>query len=291
MQVKLIIGTIAFMLTMIIFGYAALREPARMELFTEAFESRQIEFGASIYYSNCSTCHGQNGRAEECYNAAGEQIGCAGRSLNNAELLCGTPSKRLQDMQWTGTKEGYVASTVLSGRAQNGMPVWGARFGGPLEDYQVEQVAKFVLNWETEELCAAPPPEPVDWPTTVADLPAGDPTNGEQLYNITYGCSACHGQLAVEGSNAVGPWAGSFADLGDVRIEGYSAADYLYESILLPSAYISPECPTGPCAGPPSAMPANFGTRMTVQDMADVMAYLLGTTTFESNGAEIDFSP
>ena len=108
---------------------------------------------------------------------------------------------------------------------------------------------------------------------------------------MTYGCSACHGQLDVEGSNAVGPWAGSFADLGDVRVEGYTAADYLYESILLPSAYISPDCPTGPCAGPPSAMPANFGTRMTIQDMSDVMAYLLGTSTFESSGAEIEYAP
>ncbi len=291
MQVKLIIGTIAFMLTMIIFGYAALREPARMELFTDAYESRQIEFGASIYYNNCASCHGQNGDAVDCFNPAGEKIGCAGRSLNNAELLCGDPSKRLADMQWQGSKLAFVQGTVLAGRPQNGMPTWGARFGGPLEDYQVEQVARFVLNWETEPMCAAPPPEAPEWPGNVADLPAGNAANGEQAYNVTYGCSACHGQLAVEGSNAVGPWGGEFKNLTNVRIDGYTAADYTYESILNPSAYISPECPTGPCAGPPSAMPNNFATRMTLQDMADILAYMLGSDTFDTSGVEIDYSP
>lgn len=295
MQVKLIIGTVAFMLTMIIFGYAALREPARMELYTNAYQARQVEFGASLYYNNCSSCHGEQGKAEVCYDSAtGEQIGCAGRALNTAELLCdvdGDKPKRITDMQWDGTTAGYIQSTILAGRAQNGMPTWGSRFGGPFEDYQVEYVTQFVLNWQTEALCAEPPPEPIDWPTSVTELPPGNAANGEQLYNVTYGCAACHGQLAVEGSNAVGPWVGEFADLGNVRIEGYSAADYLYESILLPSDYISPECPNGPCAGPPSAMPNNFGTRMTeLQEMSDMMAYMLGTETFETNGAEITYT-
>ena len=33
MQIKIVIGTIAFMLTMMVFGYSALREPARLERF------------------------------------------------------------------------------------------------------------------------------------------------------------------------------------------------------------------------------------------------------------------
>lgn len=287
MQVKLVITTIAFMLTMVIFGYAALREPARMELFDQAYEARQIEFGGSIYYSNCSTCHGQNGKAEECYNAEGEQIGCAGRALNAQALLCGEPSQRMLEMGWdSATVADYVHATVNAGRIQNGMPIWGAEYGGPLEDYEIENVTKFVTNWTTQELCAEPPPEPIDWPTSVAELPIGDPGNGEALYNITYGCQACHGNLGEEGSNAVGPWVGNFANRGDT-VPGYTAAEYVYESILLPSAYISPECPTGPCAGPPSAMPNNFGIRMSLQDMADVMTYVLGTTDFETNGNEI----
>ncbi len=35
MQVKIIIGTVAFMISMMVLGYAALREPARLERFAE----------------------------------------------------------------------------------------------------------------------------------------------------------------------------------------------------------------------------------------------------------------
>lgn len=292
MQVRLVITTIAFMLTMIIFGYAALREPARMETFANAYESRQIEVGANIYHNNCESCHGINGRAEECYDADGNPDACAGRSLNNPELLClGETGKslRMEALGWEGTRHDFIAGTIAAGRPWNGMATWGSDYGGPLESYQVENVAMFVENWQTEAMCSEPPPPPPDWPDTVNDLSAevtGDPVNGEQLYNVTYGCSACHGDPAVEGSNAVGPWAGDVPNLGGgarAGKEDYTAADYLYESILLPSDYISPECPNGPCSGPPSAMPANFGQRMSFQDMADVMAYLLQDEPLEGD--------
>ncbi len=283
MQVKIVIGTVAFMLTMIVFGYAALREPARMEVYQQAEVARKIEKGADLYYNNCSTCHGEQGRAEVCLDGDDEQIPCAGVALNTPELLCGEPSRKLQEMRWTGTRYQYINATIMTGRPHNGMPVWGAEYGGPLEPYQVDYLTEFVLNWETFEMCSEPTPTPIPWPASVADLPEGDPVAGETHYNLTYGCAACHGDLNEPGSNRVGPWAGDFREVGATRIEGYTTADYQYESILHPSAYIAPNCPSGPCAGPPSAMPANFGQRMTPQDMADVMAYLLGTTTFEGN--------
>ena len=76
----------------------------------------------------------------------------------------------------------------------------------------------------------------------------------------------------------MGPDLSNIAVDGATRIEGYSAADYVYESILEPNAFIAEQCPTGPCLGPPSAMLANFGERMAAnpQDMADILAYLLG---------------
>lgn len=283
MQVKLLIATAAFMLTMIIFGYAALREPARMETTTAAFEARTVEKGAAIFFNNCATCHGIDGKAEECYDAAGERIGCRGLPLNHAPLLCGVPSERMKALNWNGSKESFINATVTVGRSLNGMPTWGAAYGGPMEPYQVDQVVQFVLNWETEELCQQPTREPTVWPDTVSELPAGDATNGEQLFLVTYGCSACHGNPAEPGSNAVGPWLGDIENVGATRVDGYTAASYVYESILLPSAHIAPDCPTGPCAGPPSGMPANFGERMSEQDMADVLAYLLGTSSFEGD--------
>lgn len=289
MQVRIVIGTIAFMLTMIIFGYAALREPARMEEWSAASEARQIEQGAAVFHSNCATCHGENGRAEECYGPEGDQIGCAGLPLARAELLCVVDgqSARMAERSWEGTLEGFIGSTIEAGRSANGMPTWGAAYGGPLEEYQVVNTALFVINWRTEEMCAEPIATPEPWPQTVSELAAQtsapDLAAGEEAYQITYGCSACHGNLGEPGSNAVGPWSGELPDVGGTRIDGYNAADYIYESILQPSNFISPECPSGPCAGPPSAMPANFGTRMSFQDMTNMIGYLLQTDSIEGD--------
>lgn len=283
MQVKIIIGTIAFMLTMIIVGFVALREPARLQAFSDAYAGRSVENGAEIFFNNCATCHGVNGQAQECFDpASGEPTGCAGLPLNSAGLVCGTRSARMEAMGWAGSKADFIHSTIASGRPWNGMPTWGEQFGGPLQENQVNDVTLFVLNWENETLCAEPTPEPAEWPAAVSDLPEGDPEAGQQKYAVTFGCQACHGDPAQEGTNAIGPWLGNIEEVTPQRRDGYTAADYVYESILYPDVVIAPDCPNGPCTEP-SAMPHDFGVRMTEQDMADVIAYLIGTGQFESN--------
>lgn len=287
MQTKIIIGTIAFMLTMIIFGFVALNEPARLEAFSSAYEGRSVENGAEIFANNCATCHGLDGQATQCFDAAGNEIGCVGRPLNNAELLCGTKPSRLVAMDWGGAKYDFIEGTVAAGRPWAGMPTWGQQFGGPLQNNEVRDVTLFVLNWESETLCGGEAVEGPVWPSRVNELPAGDPENGADIYQVPYGCNACHGVLEDENTaNGPGPWLGSLAAEAGDRIEGYTAADYVYESILLPNAHIAPECLTGGEPGEcpePSTMLANFGERMTEQDMADIIAYILGITEFESN--------
>jgi mono/diheme cytochrome c family protein len=282
MQIKIVIGTIAFMLTMMVFGYAALREPARLEVFSAAEQGRSIEAGAAIFANNCATCHGVDGTAQECYDSAGNQIACQGLPLNYNALLCGDRSQRVVDMGFSGTKEDYIRSVVAVGRGPI-MPTWSEEFGGPLRPDQVENVSNFVLNWESETLCSAPVVT-YEWPEAATDFlasadvtPPGDPARGAELYGVTYGCQACHGLPDGSVPAAVGPSLENIEVDGATRVEGQDAQQYVYGSILYPSDYIAPECPTGPCAGPPSAMPANFGSRMgeNPQDMADLLAYLL----------------
>ena len=150
MQVKIVIGTLAFMLTMIIFGYAALREPARLDRWAAASEAHEIEKGGDLFHSNCATCHGEKGDATECYDATGTQIACAGRVLAHAALLCPDvltgKSPRMTEMAWQGTLEGFISSTLAAGRPQNGMPTWGAQFGGSLEKYQIDYITSYVIN-------------------------------------------------------------------------------------------------------------------------------------------------
>jgi mono/diheme cytochrome c family protein len=279
MQVKVAIGTIALMLTMVVFGYAAIRETARMERFTAAQLGRSIERGAHLYDANCVNCHGIDGRAEVCYDpGSGEQIGCIGLQLNSQALLCGDTSERMRIMNWDGTKEAFILSTISAGRMGTQMVKWSEQFGGPLRQDQVGNLTTFVLNWETEELCSG---EIVrfDWPDSAADFvaeyPDGDAASGKSLY-VTYGCLGCHG-IPDEGIvAAIGPTLVGIREIGAARIEGMTALQYVYESILHPSDYIAPECPNGPCTGPPSAMPANFGDRMAPNptEMTHLLTYL-----------------
>lgn len=311
MQVKIIIGTVAFMLTMIILGLVALTEPARLEAFTAAYSGRSVESGAALFAANCATCHGLDGKAEACLDANGEPISCLGRPLNNRNLVCGEPSRRMEELLWVGSKEAFVRDTIASGRTLNGMPTWSQQYGGPLQEDQVRDLTLFVLNFEHEELCAVAPfffpwpgllegdsrrPEAFDefLAMTLAaitleegqeinfTLPVtypGDAERGKELYGLTYGCNACHGDPEGDPSTAlIGPWQGDIANVGGTRLEGYSAEQYLYESILNPAAFTVPECPSGPCSS--SGMPNTFADRMSEnpQDLADIITYLMQQT-------------
>ena len=281
MQVKVTIGTIAFMLMMIIFGYAALREPARLERFTEAELGRSIETGAHLYQQNCANCHGEQGLGLECKDpGTGEEIGCIGLPLNNNMLLCQDVSPRMEAMNWQGSKEAFIQSTIASGRPGTEMPTWSNQFGGAMRPDQVRNVANFVLNYATDEMCSKPIIT-FDWADNVDDFliefSEGDATTGKELF-ISYGCSGCHG-IPDEGTpGAVGPNLDNIAEDGALRMEGQTAAQYTYESILDPGAFIAPDCPNAPCTGPPSAMPSTFEARMgeNPQDMVDILEYLLG---------------
>lgn len=283
MQVKVVIGTIAFMLTMMIMGFAALREPTRLEEYSHAFEGRSIENGAKIYAGNCASCHGVHGKGEECYDTGGNLVGCRGLPLNYAPLLCGDNSDRtarMNAMNWAGTKDAYVENIIAAGRVGSAMPTWSVQFGGPMREDEIRDTVAFVLNWENDELCSTPVVT-FDWPATaegfLTDFPDGDAANGESMY-VSYGCSGCHGVPDGSVAAAVGPDLANIAVDGATRVDGYTAEMYVYESILEPNAFIAAECPTGPCLGPPSAMPANFAERMAEnpQDMADILAYLFG---------------
>lgn len=68
------------------------------------------------------------------------------------------------------------------------------------------------------------------------------------------GCIACHTIPDVPGAvGVVGPNLSNIGVDAATRIDGYSAEEYIRESLVEPNAFTAPECPTGPC--PPGAMP------------------------------------
>ncbi len=62
------------------------------------------------------------------------------------------------------------------------------------------------------------------------------------------GCTACHTIPNIPNAiGQVGPDLSKIGTDGATRQDGYSAEEYIRESLREPSAFIAPECPLGPC--------------------------------------------
>lgn len=97
----------------------------------------------------------------------------------------------------------------------------------------------------------------------------GDPLNGQVLYSSELACASCH---VVTGGEVAPHLEGTFTRIDETRLndpllEGYTPEQYLVESIVNPAHYIVP--------GYQNVMPTNFGDRLTAQDLADLVAFLL----------------
>lgn len=111
------------------------------------------------------------------------------------------------------------------------------------------------------------------WPADVAELPRGDARAGRALFSGRLACFTCHGHPELPSSNLTAPHLGELHRTAKHRVAGKSAAQYVYESILDPNAFIAPICAGGqPCASP-SAMPF-YGEVLSLQEMADLVAFL-----------------
>ena len=78
-----------------------------------------------------------------------------------------------------------------------------------------------------------------------------------------YACSVCH----IKAGGKVAPHFAGIATRAGQRRAHLTAPEYLRESILQPSAYLA--------EGFANAMPANYAKRLSAQELADIIAYLL----------------
>lgn len=102
---------------------------------------------------------------------------------------------------------------------------------------------------------------------TVADLPTGDATHGAALYsqqiNGAPACSTCH---SLDGSTIVGPSLQGFASRAATQTD-LAADAYTLQSIVQPATHI--------VSGFTNAMYTQYGQKLSRQDLADLIAYLL----------------
>lgn len=101
-------------------------------------------------------------------------------------------------------------------------------------------------------------------PPNMEELEPGDSAHGEELFN-TLGCTSCH-SLSTE--KIIGPGLSGVGQRAATRRadEGYSAEQYLAQSVIQPCEFVAP--------GYACQMPS-FGDQLTATDLADLVAFLL----------------
>jgi mono/diheme cytochrome c family protein len=105
--------------------------------------------------------------------------------------------------------------------------------------------------------------------TSYDDLPAGDAQRGEELFrqsiNRAPSCIICH---TVQGEGFPGsPGLAGYASVAGERADGLSAEEYTFWAIVEPGRTTVP--------GYGNAMYDAYGDRLTPQQIADLVAYLL----------------
>ena len=223
-------------------------------------------------------------------------------AVNEVELFFNNNGTRLAQVGWAGDLHGYIVTTLIHGRPgsdnvwpnSEGMIAWSQTAGGPLRHDQIEDLAAYVLNWDkrgawtTEDFMAVhqygkpwadgslpsePLPPPVgDNPLRILEAWAaeeieGSAVSGESLYDAKFGCTDCH-RNGASAPDTIGTWTRVQTErLAEAGFAGYSGEQYLIESIVIPGGYVVDGYNSG-------LMPADFGTRMTTQQLADIVAFL-----------------
>ena len=177
--IESLIGLGSLLIIVSILGYYILNEPTRLVQAQGDVLAVQLDEAMTLYAENCSVCHGLKG----------EGIG-ATPPLDNPALL-------------TMTYED-IYKTVERGRYETAMPAWAIKDGGPLSDYQINELVTLILHgdWQVTgdrvvNLGFAPlipfttEPDPILF-AEIGNLPDGA-TLQTAVMLFAENCVACHG--------------------------------------------------------------------------------------------------
>lgn len=169
-----LVFTVAFAIFLPIYW---LREPMRQTAAQEGEFLQSYEEGEALFVANCSLCHGQKatgGGAASTYDP--EDNWPAPNLTNIVARYDGTPVTDVRD---------YVRNTINRGRPGTPMPAWGAQFGGPMTDHQVDKITDWILSNQVAE---------TEEPSPAVGM------SGEELFATN--CVRCHGD---QGKGFIGP--------------------------------------------------------------------------------------
>lgn len=275
MKWQIALGALSVAAMIVVLAIVGIGEPSRMAEFTSSYQARQIETGALIFENNCRPCHGPQG----------EGIEGVAPAINAADLFDG---ERLKAIGFAGTVQDYVRATISSGRPvpsegtnyPQRMPTWSQDFGGPLRDDQINSLVAYIMNWQDRALQEAAGPTPTPLAEVVGTdislaLPPGDVNRGKALSEGNLGCVGCHilsatgpAWLPSGDTPGIGDRAAARIAEADYTGKATSAEQYLLESIVTPNAFVVSGFEA-------NIMPENYAQRLTPQDAADLIAYLM----------------
>ncbi len=119
------------------------------------------------------------------------------------------------------------------------------------------------------QVFGTPTPDPRVTPTPTAVYvrdEVGDTLRGELLFHGFAECAICHSVTDEE--TIVGPSLKSIALRAEYMRPPLTAQEYLTGAILYPNAYI-------PTRGKAGVMPTTYEQKLTAQEVADIVAYLM----------------
>ena len=117
--IESLIGLGSLMLIVVALGFYMLNEQLRIVDAQAQVLSVKLDEAMTLYAENCSVCHG----------VSGEGIG-ATPPLNNPALK----TMPFED----------IYKTISRGRYQTAMPAWAIEDGGPLSDYQIDELVALI---------------------------------------------------------------------------------------------------------------------------------------------------
>ncbi|MDX1616308.1 MAG: c-type cytochrome, partial [Candidatus Promineifilaceae bacterium] len=137
----------------------------------EAARGTPIEIGQELYTENCASCHGDLGEGGENPARPGDIIA----PISTAEYL-----KTRDDVT--------LRNIIAQGQPNFGMSPFGASYGGPLDDEQIDALVAFIRSWESDPPVELPPEAKTE---TLA-------LSGFEIYSEI--CAQCHGPSGRGGS-------------------------------------------------------------------------------------------
>jgi mono/diheme cytochrome c family protein len=243
--------------------------PAQAASGGQMTQDQLVAMGKDLFSTDCSACHGAQNGAGPAFTGMAERAATReqGKTAEqyihesivdpSAYVVDGFPDIMPKDFA-TKFSDQQINALVAYIIADSG----GGAQAAPTEQPTTEAAPTTeATTAPTAEATAAPTTEATTAPTEAAATPAGDPAAGEQLFATN--CSPCHGA-----QDGVGPALTGMGQRAATRIAGMSAADYIDQSIVDPSAYVV-------SGFPDNVMPKNFADKFSAQDISDLIAYIL----------------